>query len=250
MACRQEIVLIGIQLDSQALHAALDGCLASDAELAAAAAGRLPDPFNEWPTLEQILDAGDDDEEGEEGAGDVAQGGQGSGGLVRGLSDVAEAEEEGQDGGGAGWQPGSLHCVTYGAAELQECFDEAAAQLAQAGPAAGGASPPPALGVVSWHAAWCEPCAAADAELRALAPRFAGSAAFFSLDVEASSANTAFALEKVMRKPDSRRAGEPAHRRTQTGIAGWLAGRGAARRLAVVWACRSQPFTGAPFSSR
>ena len=43
-------------------------------------------------------------------------------------------------------------------------------------------------------------------QLRQLAPQFPD-IAFFTLDVEGSSANTAFALEKVMRKPDSRRAG-------------------------------------------
>ncbi|KAL4436621.1 hypothetical protein ABPG75_003760 [Micractinium tetrahymenae] len=204
---RQEIVLIGIQLNGKALHAALDACLATDAEMAAAAAGQLPDPFNEWPTLEQILDAGDDDEEEEEEEQEALEERQANGRLNGGLSDVQEEEEEGEDGSGAGWQPGTLHSVTYGAAELQECFDKAAAQMAQPKAGAGGPSQTAALGVVSWHATWCEPCAEAAAALRALAPRFATSAAFFTLDVEASSANTAFALEKVMRKPDSRRAG-------------------------------------------
>lgn len=201
---RQEIVLIGIRINGKALHAALDACLCTDDEMAAAAAGQLADPFNEWPTLQQILDAGEDDDDEEDGEGS----GQ--------LSTVAEEGEEGGEeeaAGTGGFHPGVLHAVTYGAAELQECFDEAAQQLAgQAGAAAGaGAGPDPVLlGVVSWHADWCEPCHAAAGALRALAQRYSSSAAFFCLDVEASSANTALALEKVMRKPDSRRPGEAA----------------------------------------
>ena len=182
---RQELVLIGVRLNGKALTAALDACLCSEAEMAAAAAGQLADPFLEWPSLQQILDAGDDEEEEEEGDGGVE-------GASR-LSTVEEGEEE------AAPVPGSVHDVAYGAAELQEAFDASAARLAQAGS-------PPVLGVVSWHAAWCEPCVSTAAALRQLAAAHP-TAAFFSLDVEGSAANTAFALEKVMRKPESRRAG-------------------------------------------
>jgi hypothetical protein len=60
--------------------------------------------------------------------------------------------------------------------------------------------------VVSWHAPWSEACSEAASALSAAATAHPG-AAFFSLDVEASPANTALALEKVMRKPESRRVG-------------------------------------------
>lgn len=187
---RQELVLIGVRLNGKAVTAALDACLCSEAEMEASAAGQLADPFLEWPSLQQILDAGDEDEdedeeEGEDGEVDTERASR--------LSTVEEGEEE------AAPAPGSVHDVAYGAAELQEMFDAAAVSLAQPGG-------PPVLGVVSWHAAWCEPCVVAAAALRQLAAAHPA-AAFFSLDVEGSAANTAFALEKVMRKPESRRAG-------------------------------------------
>ena len=93
--------------------------------------------------------------------------------------------------------------MTSGAAELQECFDEAAAAL---GPALG---QQPVVGVVAWQAPWCgeEACGGLAQALAAAAPAYAPIAAFFTVNVEASSANTVFALEKVMRKPESRRAG-------------------------------------------
>lgn len=181
---RQELVLIGVRLNAKALSAALDGCLCTEAEMAAAEEGRLDDPFLEWPSLEQILDAGeedeDEDEEDEEAGSD---------------EELSTVEEEGEEGE-AGPPPGAVHVVTYGAAELHECFEACAARLA-----------PEALGVVSWHANWVEPCREAAAEMVRLAAAHPG-AAFFCLDVEGSSANAAFAREKVVRNPESRRQGE------------------------------------------
>lgn len=45
-------MFIGIGVDRDALSAALDACLASDEELAAAGRGELPDPFAKWPSLQ------------------------------------------------------------------------------------------------------------------------------------------------------------------------------------------------------
>ena len=57
-------MLIGIDLKGEALTAALDACLCTEAELAALAAGKqFDDPFAEWPMVEQFLDSGDEDEE-------------------------------------------------------------------------------------------------------------------------------------------------------------------------------------------
>ena len=100
--------------------------------------------------------------------------------------------------------PGSVHSVTYGASELQECFDSRAAAAAAAGTAAGDSGP--TFGVVSWHANWSQGCQAAAQQLHQLAARHP-QVAFYTLDVEGSAANSAVALEKVMRKPESRRAG-------------------------------------------
>ena len=185
LAClrRQELVLIGVHLNGKALTAALDGCLCSECEMRAATAWQLVDPFAEWPTLQQVLDGGQDEEQEEEDAVEELE-------SAEGIMPCP--------------QPGAVHDVTCGAAELQQCFNGLVAQRAAeqgAGPA-----PAPALGVVSWHADWCEPCRQAAAALCLMAVQH-HAVAFFTLDVEASSANSAFALEKVLRKAESRRAG-------------------------------------------
>jgi len=48
--CRQELVFIGQHIDFAQLHAELDACLLSDAEMAAGTENwlRLPDPFGPW----------------------------------------------------------------------------------------------------------------------------------------------------------------------------------------------------------
>ena len=48
--CRQELVFIGQHLDVERLHAALNACLLTDAEMALGAEqwSTLPDPFGDW----------------------------------------------------------------------------------------------------------------------------------------------------------------------------------------------------------
>ena len=86
---------------------------------------------------------------------------------------------------------GKLVPIEDGAAELQRHFDASQAPLA----------------IVSWHASWSNHCVEAAEALGRMARQHPG-AAFFLLDVEASAANSAFALEKVMGRPESRRIGE------------------------------------------
>ena len=111
--------------------------------------------------------------------------------------------------------------IQDGAAELQNRFDDAVSQLA----------------IVCWHAAWSDHCEAAAAALEALAEQHPA-VAFFLLDVEGSSANTAFALEKVMGRPESRRIGEQRRAGLACGRVGcWCSSTYSARHEAVVTIC-------------
>ncbi|KAI3426100.1 hypothetical protein D9Q98_008068 [Chlorella vulgaris] len=193
---RQELVLMGLGLQCGALTAALDACLCSDAEMAAAAAGQLVDPFAAWPSLEEMLVQGDGGEEGDEVEEEGEEEGQ----------EEQQQQQQGQQDEDIAEDlatvpcppPGIVHSITAGAAELQQCFDSLAEQAA-----AGGARGH-ALGVVGWHANWLEPSHAASKQLDQLARRFPATA-FFTVDVASSSANIVVALERVMKRAETRR---------------------------------------------
>ena len=161
-------MLIGIDLDRQGLVSLLDSCLCSDEEMEGAAAGRLADPFAKWPPLELILDGGESEE-----------------------AELQQHSEAAMAGAVAGAAAG-VRDITEGAAELQAGLNEL---------------PTTSLAVVSWHAPWCEPCHPTLEALRTLAQEHTGVATFFCLDVEGSAANTVLAREKVLMRPESRRAG-------------------------------------------
>jgi hypothetical protein len=82
---RQELVFIGIDMKREALCAALGKCLLTDAEEQQHAQQQLPcaDPFADWPSLEQILDGGDE----QDGDGSLAD-------SASSLSGDEEPEEQ------------------------------------------------------------------------------------------------------------------------------------------------------------
>lgn len=165
---RQELVFIGIDMHREVLCSALDACLLKDAETQQQAQGQLPctDPFAEWPSLEQILDAGDeeaDDVSSDESARSVSgdeeepaapstsamQGSPPPEGhrAQNGYDSAAAAAAAGSSGAARsdlGWRPGSLMMIQRGGAQVQAVLD---ALQAGAG-----------VAVVAWHADWCDTC--------------------------------------------------------------------------------------------
>lgn len=186
---RQELVFIGIDVRREALGAALDACLVSDEEEReqGGLAGIGPDPFAPWPTLDQILDAGDEDEEGsdvEESAVEHEHHAGCSHGADTSLGTVEQNEGRSQP-------YGPLIEVFDGAPEVQDCFNEV-----EAGTPA----------VVLWHSPWVSSSAQTLTAVRELAERVSG-VVFIVLDVDVNVANRAFANEKVMERPNARRQG-------------------------------------------
>ncbi|KAF8071330.1 yciC [Scenedesmus sp. PABB004] len=181
---RQELVFIGVGLDEAALRGALDACLLTTDEAAAPGGwAALPDPFEPWPSVEELMDAGEpSDEDGDDEA-----------------SGEGESEEQ---PGGAVWAPGRVAEITGGACELQRLLDDVHARLA-GGDAGGGAGP---AVVVDWAAPWAAASAAASAALDGLAAAHPG-LPVVRVDVAASDANRALALEKVMEAPQAWRKG-------------------------------------------
>ena len=177
---RQELVFIGIDVDREALKAALDACLVSEQEMEQAAA--LPDPFAMWPSLEEVLNSG-------EHSGGEEDGGGGSSGELEGSEQGAAAGEG--TAAAAEPQPGSVRTVVEGASEVQQLFDEL---------------PEQALTVLNWSAPWVGSCAAVAPQVEQLA-REHPSVAVITIDLEASAANYVFGMEKVMVRAPAKRAG-------------------------------------------
>lgn len=164
---RQELVFIGIDMQRHSLCSVLDGCLLTETEMQQRndqQQHRRPtftDPFAEWPSLEQILDAGeeddgisDDDTAGSKNNDEDAVGVRHRGDPAGPCGGLHQGDHDGQGltakGGPRGrgdwqqWRPGSLIVVKGGGAEVQGLLDALE-------PGAG-------VAVLVWHAEWCETC--------------------------------------------------------------------------------------------
>ncbi len=161
---RQELVFIGIDMQREELCATLNTCLLTDTETHQHAQ-QLPlaDPFAEWPSLEQILDGGDEEaddasladsastlsgDEEEEDAAEPSTSAEGERAPEehlgqKGQKRAAKGIDPGE-GGEPDWRPGSLLMVQRGGAQVQPVLD--ALQ-----PGAG-------VAVLAWHADWCVTC--------------------------------------------------------------------------------------------
>jgi G3E family GTPase len=175
---RQELVFIGIEVNQQALTAALDACLVQDGENSDDVG---VDPFATWPSLQQILDGGDDEDEDTED------------------NDAPEEEEPNEipstsGAGGVNYDSvlppaGKVLNIEEGAAELQAMLN---------------AVPPGSLSIVQWHADWINESVDACYALEKLAKEHPN-VILARVAVESTYANRTLSNEKMMERPQVRR---------------------------------------------
>lgn len=173
---RQELVFIGIDVNQQALTAALDACLVQDGE-DVDVYDRSKDPFATWPSLQQILDGGEDD--------DTIS-------IDADTSDLQEnpnKEQQVTNYDSALPPPGKVLNIEEGASELQAMLN---------------AIPPGSLSIVQWHADWISESVDACYALEKLAKSHPN-VILARVGVESTYANRTLSNEKMMERPQVRR---------------------------------------------
>ncbi|CAD7698707.1 unnamed protein product [Ostreobium quekettii] len=201
---RQELVFIGIDMNKAVLNKMLDACLCTDEEMKAVKT--LDDPFNVWPSIEELLDydeeedeesesddgEGEDDDDSEEQSHEDEEPQVGNDGALDELAQSREASStvEREVATPERWRPGSVMDVEGGGRDAQRLLDEATTDLA----------------IIQWHADWYQDSAAASKRLDCFATENSD-VLFMRIDVTSNEDNRALAMEKVTRRSDSRRRG-------------------------------------------
>lgn len=173
---RQELVFIGIDMDKEKLHHALEECLMKDDE----AHTGVRDPFAVWPDLQDLLDGGEDDEEHEHEHEHEHTEDHGS---THSHEDIKQEEE-------LYMRPGQVIDITDGACEAQEILDSIT---------------PGTTVIFHWDAEWHEEGKDIVQDMKKLITNV--DTVVVRVDIGTHPANWSFAMEKVMVKPEARRPG-------------------------------------------
>lgn len=194
---RQELVFIGIDVKREALVSALNDCLLTDKEMEDVGWNgtfRDDDPFSQWPSLQQILDGGDDSDHNDHDTDrdhdiygdDTAH--QEDKEHVNIHSNRSHRDNESNT---AALPNNKVVEIMGGAAEIQTHLNDS-----ESGTTA----------IVHWHAPWCAQSVDVLPFIHGIASKYP-LIQVFTVNVEASLANMAFAMEKVMERPSARREG-------------------------------------------
>lgn len=168
---RQELVFIGIDMDKDALHKALEDCLLEDHEMGHEL---HDDPFGEWPALEDILDGGDEDDHDHEHCTD------------HNHNHITQDIE----GDAITIQLGTVVKITDGASEAQQILDSLQ---------------PDTTVIIYWHAEWHAEGSEISRDIESHVTNL--NTLVLHVDIGNHPPNWSFAMEKVMTKPEARRAG-------------------------------------------
>lgn len=167
---RQELVFIGIDMDTAKIQTALTDCLLKDDELHAT----IKDPFAVWPALDDLLDGGDDSDSNNDEC----------------VHHEHEEETCGVQHEDLFMRPGKMIDITDGACEAQEILDSIK---------------PGTTVIFYWDAEWHDEGREISREMRQIISDL--DAFIVRVDIGTHPANWSFAMEKVMSKPEARRPG-------------------------------------------
>ena len=200
---RQELVFIGIDMDQPRIEHALGACLMTDEEMQDMVHSGGDDPFAVWPALEDLLDGGEGEDDHHEHHEHHhhhhhhhhahlhrdhhghdqhidAQTSDGDDGTI--VSTSSEVRSH--------LAPGRVVKITDGGSEAQHVLDSIK---------------PGTTVVVHWDAEWHVEGAAIPKQLDGMVTN--KEALVIHVDIGSHPPNWSFAMEKVMRKPESNRQG-------------------------------------------